>query len=89
MDILPDTLICECWRVLGIGMLYVQSRQGSERSRQPNFMIGDRHLTIDERLIQIQDEIRSEFGWSLDKDLYVAKWLVNELVSSASRVVLR
>ena len=56
-----------------------------ERSRQPNFMIGDRHLTMDERLIQIQDEIRSEFGWSLDKDLYVAKWLVDELVSSASQ----
>ena len=46
-------------------------------------MIGDRHLSIDRRLVEIQDEIRSEFGWSLDKDLYVAKWLVNELVCSA------
>ena len=48
-------------------------------------MIGDRHLSIDRRLVEIQDEIRSEFGWSLDKDLYVAKWLVDELVSSASQ----
>ncbi len=46
-------------------------------------MIGGRHLSIDRRLVEIQDEIRSEFGWSLDKDLYVAKWLVNELVCSA------
>ena len=46
-------------------------------------MIGDRHLSIDRRLVEVQDEIRSEFGWSLDKDLYVAKWLVNELVCSA------
>ena len=29
-------------------------------------------------LLQMQDEIRLAFGWSLERDVDVAKWLVDE-----------
>ena len=31
-------------------------------------------------LLQIQDEIRLAFGWSLEKDIEVAKWLIDEVM---------
>ena len=31
-------------------------------------------------LVQIQDEIRLAFGWSLEKDIEVAKWLIDEVM---------
>jgi uncharacterized Rossmann fold enzyme len=31
-------------------------------------------------LLQIQDEIRLAFGWSLERDVDVAKWLVDEVM---------
>tara|TARA_B100001113_G_scaffold72681_2_gene56303 strand:+ start:8310 stop:9050 length:741 start_codon:yes stop_codon:yes gene_type:complete len=31
-------------------------------------------------LLRIQDEIRSAFGWSLERDVDVAKWLIDEVM---------
>ena len=45
-------------------------------------MIRDGNLLVDEKLIQFQDDIRAEFGWSLDRDLNVANWLITELTSN-------
>jgi len=40
-----------------------------------------KNRSLESRLLQIQDEIRSSFGWSLESDVEVAEWLVNEITN--------
>ncbi|MBR18840.1 MAG: hypothetical protein CMA64_01630 [Euryarchaeota archaeon] len=43
-------------------------------------MEGQEDPTRKSNLLQIQDEIRLAFGWSLERDVDIAKWLIDELM---------
>mgnify|MGYP001319834750 CR=1 FL=1 len=43
-------------------------------------MRGQEDPTRESNLLQIQDEIRSAFGWSLERDVDIAKWLIDEVM---------
>lgn len=41
----------------------------------------EKDQSLESRLLQIQDEIRSSFDWSLESDVDVAEWLVDEMTN--------
>ena len=43
-------------------------------------MEGQEDPSLQSRLLQIQDDIRSAFGWSLKNDVDVANWLMDEVM---------
>ena len=50
------------------------------------------HEAVDQRLVDIQDEVRDAFGWGLEEDLLAAEALVQrtyELVAAAPKTVTR